>query len=90
MSLTKLKAKALKLGADDFKRSTRKSKKYMVLYRGRAIHFGAAGMSDYTIHKDKDRRARYRSRHRKILTKGGQPAYKIKTQPAFWSWKLLW
>lgn len=31
----------------------------------KVIHFGSAGMSDYTIHKDKDRRKRYLDRHRK-------------------------
>lgn len=31
------------------------------------INFGAAGMSDYTIHKDKERRERYRARHKKDL-----------------------
>ena len=29
--------------------------------------FGASGMSDYTIHKDKKRRERYISRHKKDL-----------------------
>ena len=30
-------------------------------------HFGKAGMSDYTKHKDKERRSRYRGRHMKDL-----------------------
>jgi hypothetical protein len=85
-----LKTKALNLGADAFKTSTRKGKKYMVLYNGKTIHFGAKGMSDYTIHRDKDRRDRYRARHSKIKLKNGKPAYKVKTSPAFWSWHLLW
>ena len=71
MTLAQLKARAIKLGADDLEHSTRKGKKYVVLYRGRVIHFGAKGMSDFTIHKDKARRARYRARHRAILTKEG-------------------
>ena len=29
--------------------------------------FGSQGMSDYTIHKDKERRERYISRHKKDL-----------------------
>jgi len=29
------------------------------------IHFGSAGMSDYTIHKDKERKERFLARHRK-------------------------
>lgn len=31
----------------------------------RTIHFGARGMSDYTLHKDKARRDRYDARHRR-------------------------
>ena len=30
----------------------------------KTTHFGAAGMSDYTKHKNKSRRRRYLSRHR--------------------------
>ena len=31
----------------------------------KTISFGAAGMSDYTIHKDKERKERYINRHKK-------------------------
>jgi len=30
----------------------------------KTTHFGAAGMSDYTIHKDYERKQRYLNRHR--------------------------
>ena len=33
--------------------------------RKKTVHFGANGMSDYTIHKDKDRMKRYLNRHKK-------------------------
>lgn len=52
-------------------KSTRKDKKMMAIFhdkkteRTKTTHFGAAGMSDYTIHKDKDRKQRYLSRHKK-------------------------
>ena len=36
----------------------------------KTVQFGAEGMSDYTIHKDKERRAAYRKRHQKDLQKG--------------------
>ena len=88
--MEKLRRKAIRLGATDFRKSTRKKQKYSVIYMGKIIHFGAKGMSDFTIHKDPDRRANYRARHRKILTKTGHPAYKIRSQPAYWSWNLLW
>jgi len=50
--------------------STKADKKYMAVFkrdnnRTKTTHFGSAGMSDYTIHKDKDRRKRYLDRHRK-------------------------
>lgn len=70
-------------------KSTNPSKKFDVyLYnndtnRIKKVSFGAAGMSDYTIHKDKDRRERYRNRHKR--DKINDPY-----SPGFWSWHVLW
>ena len=52
------------------KKSTNLKKKYMAVFKdkGKVVkttHFGAAGMSDYTKHKDKTRKKRYMSRHKK-------------------------
>lgn len=52
-----------------FKKSTNPNKKYMaVFYEGKkkvkTTHFGAAGMSDYTKHRDEARKQRYINRHR--------------------------
>ena len=53
------------------KKSTNAKKKYMAIFtdeKGKKVkttHFGAAGMSDYTKHKDKKRKQRYLTRHRK-------------------------
>lgn len=50
--------------------STRKYKKYMAMFSNRngdiidTIHFGDNRYEDYTIHKDKKRRARYIDRHK--------------------------
>lgn len=68
------------------KKSTNKNKKYMVFVDGKTVHFGAAGMSDYTKHKDSERMKRYISRHKKRenWNKAG-----IKTA-GFWSRWLLW
>lgn len=42
--------------------------KYIAFFAdGRKTKFGAYGASDYTIHKDKERRDRYRLRHKKDL-----------------------
>lgn len=50
---------------------------------GRTISFGDAAMQDYTMHKDKDRRERYRRRH--MWDRIDDP-YKA----GFWSWYVLW
>lgn len=85
-----VKKLASRHGATDLKKSTRKGKKYMVLYKNKWIHFGSDGMSDFIEHQDLERRHRYRQRHSKILLKDGTPAYKNKNSPAFWSWFILW
>ena len=68
------------------KKSNRPGKKYMVNVDGKTVHFGASGMSDYTIHKDSERMGRYIARHknRENWTKSG-----IKSA-GFWSRWLLW
>ena len=72
------------LDFDDYiKRSTRKGKKWMIRVDGRLVHFGAAGMSDYTIHHDKERRKRYITRHQ------NDHIYDF-TKPGAWSYFLLW
>ena len=70
-------------------RSDKPDKKYMAYFltdegRTRVTHFGASGMEDYTIHKDKDRRDRYRIRHRKDLKT------KDPTRAGFLSYYILW
>ena len=52
------------------KPSTKAEKKYMAIFyeygkKKKTTHFGAAGMSDYTKHKNKTRKRRYMTRHRK-------------------------
>ena len=49
----------------------------------RKVSYGASGMSDYTIHHDKERRTRYRNRH---ASDHIDDPYK----PGFWSWWHLW
>ena len=76
-------------------KSTRSGKKYMVVIppeltssgNQRTVHFGQAGASDYTKHKDKERKQRYVTRHKRgneTWTKRG-----IATA-GFWSRWLLW
>ena len=52
------------------KKSDKAGKKLQAVYtrengRKKTIHFGSAGMDDYTITKDKAQRKRYLDRHRK-------------------------
>lgn len=51
------------------KPSTKSDKKYMATFEGdsgrtKTVHFGAAGMEDYTTHKDAERKQRYLDRHK--------------------------
>ena len=72
------------------KRSIKKDKKWTVIVTTamttKTIHFGAKGYSDYTIHKDPNRKKRYINRHfkRENWNLSG-----INTA-GFWSRWLLW
>lgn len=65
-----------------------KSKKLVVLVKKgskmRVIHFGAAGYSDYTQHRDPERRRRYLARSAKI--KGANDPFSAN----YWARKILW
>ena len=52
--------------------------------RSKTVHFGAAGMDDYTKTKDKEQRERYRTRHKKDLETGDP------SKAGFLSYYLLW
>jgi hypothetical protein len=73
-------------------KSDKPKKKYYALFKNKEnnkekrVYFGSAGMSDFTLHKDNDRKLNYIKRHQKrenwtntgILT------------PGWWSRWLLW
>jgi len=67
-------------------RSSKPKKKFMVKVGNKTVHFGAKGYSDYTIHKDPERKERYIQRHKanEDWSKSG-----IDTA-GFWSRWLLW
>tara|TARA_S200002703_G_C3596784_1_gene183316 strand:+ start:128 stop:376 length:249 start_codon:yes stop_codon:yes gene_type:complete len=50
----------------------------------KVVHFGAKGMDDYTITKDKKQREAYRARHKKDLDT------KDPTRAGYLSYYLLW
>ena len=64
--------------------------KYVAVVHGdpgkRRIPFGAFGMSDYNIHKDPERKARYIARHKR-REKWGKSG---RLTPGFYSLHLLW
>ena len=66
------------------KPSSRKDKKFeAVIDNKKTISFGQKGASDYTIHKDDERKKRYLQRHKHDHF--NNPLY-----PSFFSTNLLW
>ena len=67
-------------------RSSNHRKKYMVKVGNKTVHFGAKGYSDYTIHKNPERKKRYIDRHK------ANEDWSIKgiDTAGFWSRWLLW
>ena len=63
-----------------------KHKYYIITKSGHKVSFGAAGYSDYTKHKDKERKQRYIDRHKNNENWGKSG---INTA-GFWSRWLLW
>ena len=87
----KLIKNAKNLGAESLDYSSRKNNKYMVkLPGGKKVHFGSPKYEDYTIHKDKERRDKYRSRATKIKNKKGELTYTNPESSNYWSVHLLW
>ena len=71
------------------KKSDRPDKKLMAIFtkdngRTKTTHFGAKGMDDYTITKNKEQRKRYRERHKKDLKTRDY------TRAGFLSYYILW
>ena len=70
-------------------KSDKPNKKLMAIFqkengRTKKTYFGASGMDDYTITKNKEQRARYRKRHQKDLKT------KDPTRAGYLSYYILW
>ena len=69
-------------------KSDRPGKKWKAVFdndgKSKTTHFGASGMQDYTQHHDKERRERYRQRHKKDLDTNDP------TRAGYLSYYLLW
>lgn len=81
---------AILLGATDLGISSRKNKRFYVIYDGKIIHFGSKNGSTFIDHHNPLLRKNWRARHSKIINKDGIPFYKIKSSPEYWAWHLLW
>lgn len=72
------------------KKSERAGKDYTATFRDsktgkeKKTHFGDATMDHYNVHRDKNRREKYRSRHKKDLSTGDP------TRAGYLSYYLLW
>jgi len=66
------------------KKSSNPDKKYDAFVEGKKVSFGAKGYSDFTQHKDNERKQRYLDRHRK-----NENWNDLKTAGA-WSKGILW
>ena len=82
--------KALKLGCSDFGISTRKNKRFYVVYDDHIIHFGSKTGSTYIDHHDPIKRKNWRARHSKIKNKAGEYIYLDPYSASYYSWHLLW
>jgi len=68
-------------------KSEKPDKKLKAVIDGtKTVHFGAAGMDDYTKTKNKEQKARYESRHKKNENWGASGF----ATAGFWSKQILW
>ena len=86
----------------EFKKSTRKGKKYSVITpSGKIIHFGSATMEQYKDstglglyshkdHGDEKRRKSYLARAKGIKNKKGELTYKDPESANYYSVRFLW
>lgn len=66
-------------------KSDKPDKKFFIITStGKKIYFGSANMSDFTIHKDPERKNRYIQRHQK------RENWNDKNTAGFWSRWYLW
>jgi len=63
-----------------------KHKYFIITKTGKKIYFGAAGMSDFTKHKDEERKQRYINRR----SKQEQKYFNDPDSAAYWALNLLW
>ena len=89
----------MKIGKYEYKKSTKKGKKLMVMVNGKTIHFGDASMQHFKDrtgiwkskdHNDPKRRKSYLSRSGGIKRKDGTLTKDDPTSPNYHSRRILW
>lgn len=67
-------------------------KKATFMYKGRqhTVYFGHRDYSDYTQHKDPERRNRYLARATKIRDAKGKLTMNNPLSPNYWAIRILW
>lgn len=74
------------MGEYILKKSTKNDKKWMIKSKNRTIHFGEKGASDFTKHKDEERKKRYLSRR----SDKEKRVWNNPEQASFWAKNILW
>ncbi len=77
---------------EDLQISTRKNKRFMILYNNKWVHFGYwpfSNLGTFLDHGDKQIKKNWKARHSKIM-KEGKEAFKNKSSPEYYSWRILW
>ena len=89
----------MKIGKFEYKKSTKKGKKLMVMVNGKTIHFGDSNMEHFKDrtgiwkskdHNDPKRRKSYLQRSGGIKRKDGTLTKDDPTSPNYHSRKILW
>ena len=82
--------KAFNLGAIDFGESSRKDKRFYVVYNNKYIHFGSRNGQTFYDHQDEVKRDNWYKRHSKIYDNMGYQVINNPYSPSYWSARLLW
>ena len=65
---------------------TKNKKYYVITIDNKKVNFGSLDYEDYLIHKDKDRRDRFRARFNKLYQRFKDDY----NSPMFYAFRLLW
>ena len=88
--MNSLHGMAIRLGASDFGESSRKGKRFYVVFQDKVIHFGSdVGLTYYDVNDETRRRAWF-ARHTRITDSQGKHSINNPLSGLYWSARLLW